>query len=63
MFGDIGHAFRADTLSVADRQVFVTKGHAWKRGGIKPLDNLPVKDLESELKAYGIYLRKKKTKR
>ena len=45
MFGDLAYTFRADTISTVDRQSFVTKGKAWQRGGNKPLDNLPVKEL------------------
>ena len=52
LFDDLAHCFRADSLSLQDRQQFVLKGKAWKRGGTKPLDGLSVAELKEELKAH-----------
>lgn len=54
MFSDLAHTFRSDTLTLSERQKFVTAGKAWKKGGIKPLDKLSAKELTNELQAHGV---------
>ena len=59
MFNDLAYCFRADSLSISERQAFVTKGQAWKKGGTKPLDKLSVIELRTELQAHGVTTGKK----
>ena len=51
---NIGYCYRCDTLATADRQEFVTKEEAWKKGGTLPLNDLKVSDLKVELHAHEV---------
>ena len=50
---DIAYSFRCHRLTMSERQEFVLKGSAWKKGGINPLDNLKVQELREEILARG----------
>lgn len=54
MHDDLAYCFRCDHLTLTDRQQFVLRGKAWKKGGPKPLDKLLVNELREELQGRGI---------
>ena len=53
-FDDFTHCFRADHLTLDDRQKFMLKGVMWKNKTINPLNDLRVASLRCELQARGI---------
>jgi len=53
-FDDLAHSFRANHLTLDDRQTFMLQGVMWKNKSINPLNDLKVASLRSELEARGI---------
>ena len=53
-FDDFAYCFRANCVTLEDRQQFILKGESWKRKNINPLSDLNVANLRSELQARGI---------
>ena len=51
---DLAYSYRCARVTLAERQQFILTGNAWKKGSMKPLDNLTAAQLQFELQAHRI---------